>query len=67
MAKTSTTKNLENQTVTELNSKNLKYLDKEVELKFKRIQDAARLQSTDYAKPEGGLIRMPDLKKISEI
>ena len=67
MAKTSTTNNLENQTVTELNSKNLKYLDKEVELKFKRIQDAARLQSTDYAKPEGGLIRMPDLKKISEI
>jgi hypothetical protein len=45
----------------------LKYLDKEVELKFKRIQDAARLQSTEYAKPEGGLIRMPDLKKISEI
>ena len=37
MAKTSTTKNLENQTVTELNSKNLKYLDKEVEVKIKRI------------------------------
>ena len=67
MAKTSTTKNLENQTVTELNSKNLKYLDKEVEVKIKRIQDAARLQSTDYAKPNGGLIKMPDLKKISDI
>jgi hypothetical protein len=67
MAKTSTTKNLENQTVTELNSKNLKYLDKEVEVKIKRIQDAARLQSTDYTKPDGGLIKMPDLKKISDI
>ena len=43
MSKTSNTKNLEYQTVTELNQKNLKFLDKEVEMKLKRIQDTARL------------------------
>lgn len=43
ISKNSNTKNLEYQTVSELNQKNLKFLDKEVEMKLKRIQDAARL------------------------
>lgn len=50
MYKSSNTKNLEFQTVTQLNAKNLKYLDKEAEMKQKRIEENARLQSTDFVK-----------------
>ena len=44
----------------------MKYIDKEVEAKQKKIQDAARLQSTDFVRSDGGIIRMPDLQKISD-
>lgn len=39
----SRTRNLEHQTVTQLNQKNLKFLDKELEAKLKKIQDSANL------------------------
>jgi hypothetical protein len=38
----------------------MKYIDKDIDAQQKRIQDAARLQTTEFVKADGGLIRMPE-------